>query len=148
MRLLDTIIIIFVGSFLFQYFGLSLIMSNSLSNIENSLGKFYIALIVGVFAVLLEILMRSYHYESFNAKYFAFFFILFVFFIYLHKKQYMIKEKEYLKEMIEHHSMALLTSEQILEKTNDYEVTKLAKNIIQVQKDEIDIMKSLLTKMK
>jgi len=48
--------------------------------------------------------------------------------------------------MIEHHSMALLTSEEILKKTNDYNIAKLAKNIIQTQTDEIRDMRKLLKK--
>jgi uncharacterized protein (DUF305 family) len=48
--------------------------------------------------------------------------------------------------MIEHHSMALFTSEEILKKTNDYNIAKLAKNIIQTQTDEIREMRELLTK--
>ena len=48
--------------------------------------------------------------------------------------------------MIEHHSMALLTSQEILKKTDDYDVSKLAKNIIQTQEDEIKIMRRLLEK--
>jgi len=48
--------------------------------------------------------------------------------------------------MIEHHSMALLTSNKILEKTDDYNIAKLAKNIIQTQQDEIREMKELLQK--
>ena len=47
--------------------------------------------------------------------------------------------------MIEHHSMALLTSNKILEKTDDYNVSKLAKNIIQKQEDEIRDMTRVLT---
>jgi uncharacterized protein (DUF305 family) len=46
--------------------------------------------------------------------------------------------------MIEHHSMGIFTSEEIVNKTNDYNVAKLAKNIIQTQKDEINIMRELL----
>jgi uncharacterized protein (DUF305 family) len=46
--------------------------------------------------------------------------------------------------MIEHHSMALLTSNKILEKTDNYNVSKLAKNIIQKQEDEIRDMKGIL----
>jgi uncharacterized protein (DUF305 family) len=42
--------------------------------------------------------------------------------------------------------MALLTSEEILKKTNDYNVAKLAKNIIQTQTDEIRDMRELLKK--
>jgi uncharacterized protein (DUF305 family) len=49
--------------------------------------------------------------------------------------------------MTEHHSMALLTSKRVLEKTNDYEVAKLAKGIIQKQEDEIREMKQVLSKM-
>ena len=48
--------------------------------------------------------------------------------------------------MIEHHSMALLTSEEILKKTDNYDIAKLAKNIIQTQSDEINTMKNLLIK--
>jgi uncharacterized protein (DUF305 family) len=40
--------------------------------------------------------------------------------------------------------MALLTSEKILEKTDNYNVTKIAKNIIQRQNDEIVFMQGLL----
>jgi len=42
--------------------------------------------------------------------------------------------------------MALLTSEEILKKTNDYNIAKLAKNIIQTQTDEIRDMRKLLKK--
>ena len=49
--------------------------------------------------------------------------------------------------MIEHHSMALLTSEEILKKTDNYDVAKLAKNIIQTQKDEIRVMETLAKKI-
>ena len=48
--------------------------------------------------------------------------------------------------MIEHHSMALFTSQEILKKTNDYNIAKLAKNIIQTQTDEIRDMRELLKK--
>ena len=48
--------------------------------------------------------------------------------------------------MIEHHSMAILTSEEILKKTDKYEVAKLAKNIIQSQSDELITMNDLIKK--
>jgi uncharacterized protein (DUF305 family) len=46
--------------------------------------------------------------------------------------------------MIEHHSMALLTSEQILEKTQSEKIRKLATNIVDTQQAEINYMKQLL----
>jgi uncharacterized protein (DUF305 family) len=44
--------------------------------------------------------------------------------------------------------MALLTSNEILKKTDNYNVSKLAKNIIQKQEDEIRDMKEILNKIK
>jgi uncharacterized protein (DUF305 family) len=46
--------------------------------------------------------------------------------------------------MIEHHSMALLTSEEILQKTSSERVKKLAENIISTQEKEIEYMKQLI----
>jgi uncharacterized protein (DUF305 family) len=56
-----------------------------------------------------------------------------------------INDKEYLDEMIEHHSMALLTSGQILQKTQSERVRKLAENIVSTQEAEIKYMKQLVT---
>jgi uncharacterized protein (DUF305 family) len=42
--------------------------------------------------------------------------------------------------------MALLMSDEILKKTDNYDVTKLAKNIIQTQNDEIKTMTHLINK--
>jgi len=68
-------------------------------------------------------------------------------FVYLYRNQVAIDDKQYLNGMIEHHSMALLTSEEILKKTNNYNIAKLAKNIIQKQQDELREMKGLLGKL-
>jgi uncharacterized protein (DUF305 family) len=46
--------------------------------------------------------------------------------------------------MIEHHSMALLTSNEILQKTSSERVKRLAENIISTQEAEIEYMNNLL----
>jgi uncharacterized protein (DUF305 family) len=69
-----------------------------------------------------------------------------VLFIYLYRKQVAIKDKQYLEGMIEHHSMALLTSKEILKKTDDYNIAKIAKNIIETQENEMKVMRDLLNK--
>jgi uncharacterized protein (DUF305 family) len=48
--------------------------------------------------------------------------------------------------MIEHHSMALLTSEEILQKTKSERVKKLADNIVATQRAEIAYMKQMVLK--
>ena len=146
MRLHHTLLLMFFGSFLFQYYGMSSLMTNSIENITNNYGKLYLSVIMGLFMVLLEIVMHDFSYHIVSFKYYGIFGVLFALFIYGYRKQIAIKDKQYLEEMIEHHSMALLTSSKILEKTNNYHVAKLAKEIIQKQEDEIATMKHLVKK--
>ena len=147
MRILHTLVVMFIGSFIIQYFFMSAIMSNSIENITNSLGKVYLSIIMGLYMMVLEIMMHDHQYGVFSMKYYIMIGCLVGFFIYLYRVQKYITDKEYLKEMIEHHSMALLTSNQILEKTDNYNVSKIAKNIIQKQEDEIRDMKGILTNL-
>ena len=146
MRLTHTMIMMFIGSFLIQYFVMSPIMSYKIENITNSLGKVYLSTLMGLFMILLEIAMHDHQYNVFSVKNYVFVGGLILVFIYLYRTQKYITDKQYLEEMIEHHSMALLTSNRILEKTNDYNVSKLAKSIVQTQMDEIQRMKDMLSK--
>lgn len=148
MRILYTLLIMFIGSFIIHYFIMSTIMVNGMNNITNSLGKVYLSIIIGLYMMIIEIMMRDNHYGVFSIKYYVIVIVLLVVFIYLYRTQKYITDKEYLKEMIEHHSMALLTSNKILEKTDNYNISKIAKNIIQKQEDEIKEMKELLYKLK
>jgi len=146
MRLTHTMIMMFIGSFMIQYFVMSPIMSYKTENITNSLGKVYLSTLMGLFMILLEIAMHDHQYDVFSLKNYVFVGGFILVFIYLYRTQKYVTDKQYLEEMVEHHSMALLTSNRILEKTNDYNVSKLAKNIIQTQTDEIQRMKEMLLK--
>jgi hypothetical protein len=125
---------------------MSLIMSNSVGNITFSVGKFYISVIMALLMGLVEVLMFDLHmYGHFVSLsyYLSLSLALFVF-LYLYRNQMYIYDEDYLKEMIEHHSMALLTSEEILQKTNSERVKKLAENIVSTQEAEINYMNQLL----
>jgi tRNA C32,U32 (ribose-2'-O)-methylase TrmJ len=119
-------------------------MSNYVSNITFSVGKFYMSVIMAMLMGLVEVGMYDYHMSLFSLPYYLSLFIGLSVFIYLYKTQKYIYDEDYLKEMIEHHSMALLTSEEILQKTNSERVKKLAEGIINTQKAEINYMKQLL----
>jgi len=133
------------ASFFIQYIVMSLIMTNVPSNITFSVGKFYISVIMAILMGLVEVSMFDYHMKTLHITYYLSLFIGFAIFLYLYKSQTWIYDDEYLKEMIEHHSMALLTSEEILQKTKSERVKKLADNIVSTQAAEIDYMKRLLT---
>jgi hypothetical protein len=136
-----------IGSFIIQYFVMSAIMTNSYRNITFSLGKFYISVIMALSMGLLEVAMFDFHMKTINT--FIYFCIIFwlIVFIYLYRNQVFIGGKEYLQDMIEHHSMAILTSEEILDKEPSKRVKKLTETILQVQEKEIEYMKQLLKNM-
>jgi len=144
MKISHTMVVMFVGSFLIQYFLMPPIMVNNRAEITNNIGKAYMSVIMALFMVLLEVFMHDHQYHVLSVNLYAILIASLGLFVYLYRKQIAIKDKQYLEGMIEHHSMGILTSEEILKKTDNYDVAKLAKNIIQTQKDEIHIMSEIL----
>ena len=144
MKILHTIIIMFVFSFLIQYFAMPPLMVNSFDNITNNIGKAYLAVIMGLSMVIIEIGMHDMQYGIVSTTKYGFIVGLIALFVYLYRNQVAIKDEEYIKGMIEHHSMAVFMSDEILKKTDNYHIAKLAKNIIQKQQDELREMKEIL----
>ena len=134
----------FLGMFLIQYFISSYIMSNQLGNITNSTGKVYMCIIMGLFMIFLDILLNPMMNVTDNIQLFVGVCGLIIVFIYLYRIQFGVNERNYIKEMIEHHSMALLTSKNILEKTKNPAVVNFATKILLTQEKEIEDMRYLL----
>ena len=132
----NPIIIMFISMFIIQYVFMSYIMTNQVDNITNSFGKVYISIIMG----LLMIIIMSYHYIHHLGIYIA----LLILCIYLYRIQFGINDKNYIREMIEHHSMALLTSKQIIKKTGNNYVADIAQRIINTQESEIQEMRNII----
>ena len=146
MKITHTILIMFVGSFIIQYFLMPPIMVSENAYITNNIGKAYMAVIMGLFMVVLEIMMHDHEHNMLSLNLYAIFIVILALFVYLYRKQVAIDDKQYLEGMIEHHSMGIFTSEEILKKTDNYEVAKIAKNIIQTQNDELRAMRELIDK--
>ena len=144
MELRQSLLIMVLGSFVIQFFIMSTIMTNKTLNIRPSVGKFYMSVVMALLMGLLEVAMYDYHMSSISIFYYLFMGLMTVIFIYLYRNQIYIYDKDYLNEMIEHHSMALLTSEEILQKTESQRVKRLAENIISTQQAEIEYMGKLL----
>jgi len=144
MELTNSLWIMMIGSFIIQFLVMSLIMTNAINNITFSVGKFYISVIMSVLMGLLEVVMFDVHMRTVSFQYYLALFLILSVFVYLYRNQMYIEDNDYLSEMIEHHSMAILTSEEILEKTHSERVKKLAENIIITQEKEIEYMKQML----
>lgn len=132
-----------IASFIIQFFFMSFIMTNSPKNITFSVGKFYMSCIMALIMGLIEVGMYDFHMQHLSVPYYLSLGFCLTIFIYLYRNQMYINDKEYLDEMIEHHSMALLTSGEILQKTQSERVRKLAENIMMTQEAEIKYMKQL-----
>jgi len=133
-----------IGSFIIQMLVMSKIMTNSSENITFSVGKFYMSVIMALLMGLLEVVMYDSHMRVISLYYYLILCFMLSIFIYLYRNQMYIEDKDYLEEMIEHHSMALLTSNEILQKTKSERVKKLAENILTTQEKEIEYMRQLL----
>jgi hypothetical protein len=144
MEIIYSLWFMMIGSFIIEMIFMSSIMTNSYKNITFSVGKFYMSVIMALLMGLLEVFMYDIHMHIISLYYYLFLFFMLSVFIYLYRNQIYIRDKDYLEEMIEHHSMALLTSEEILQKTESERVKKLAENIITTQEKEIDYMKELI----
>ena len=135
----------FFVSFIIQFGFMSLIMTDNFSNITISIGKIYLSLIMAFSMVVLELFMFYLHDKSiYTIIYIILCFVPIIYLIYLYRNQKYIYDNDYLKEMIEHHSMALLTSNNISLKTKNDNVRNLANNIINTQNKEINTMKKLI----
>ena len=119
-------------------------MTNSYKNITFSVGKFYMSVIMALLMGLLEVFMFDMHMRIISLYYYLILFFMLSIFIYLYRNQIYIEDKDYLQEMIEHHSMAILTSEEILQKTQSERIKKLAENILTPQEKEIEYMRQLI----
>ena len=143
MDLLGSVWIMMIGSFIIQYFIMSAIMTNAPTNIRATTGKFYISTIMALLMGILEVGMHDFYMGSFSTIFYLALSFVLIIFVHLYRNQVYIEDKDYLNEMIEHHSMAILTSEEILQKTNSERVKRLAENIIATQRKEIDYMNQL-----
>jgi len=133
-------------SFVLQYYVMSYITTNDLKNITNSLGKIYISSIMAIIMGIFEVGMNDMMIQKITWNYYIILGLILLILVFSYRNQYAITDKEYLKEMIEHHSMAILTSKEILKKTHNNDVKMLASNIVNTQNNEINYMNNLLDK--
>ena len=141
------VIYMLITGFILQYYIMSIITTNSLDNVHNSLGKAYSSAIMAIIMSILEVIMYDLSHKmlTITYSYYIPLFTALITFIWLYRTQIGVNDKQYLNEMVEHHSMALLTSEQIIEKTKDPQVKHLANKILDTQKREIQQMNKIIS---
>ena len=101
-------LIMFIGSFIVQFFIMSYVMTSSYKDVMMNRGKLYMSIFMALWMVLIEILMHNLYNFQFHKILYIPIFILIVLFGIFYRYQIKIDDKQFLKGMIEHHSMALL----------------------------------------
>jgi len=144
MKFLHSVVFMIAASFVVQYFIMSRVTSNDSKNIRFSTGKVYLSFIMAGFMGMIEVLMHDNQYHTFSTHYYLVLGSAIVLFVYLYRNQVGVDEKNFLNEMIEHHSMALLTTNKILEKTSDYKTRRIAMQIRNIQELDINDMNDIL----
>jgi hypothetical protein len=144
MNLKIAVLYMIVTGFITQYFIMSFIMTYDFGNITNNLSKVYLSACMAFIMGILEVLMQDIMHRTISYQYYIPLFICFMGSFWLYRKQFAIRGIDYLKEMIEHHDMALFTSQNLLDKQNiSYNVREFAKRIVNTQSKEIAEMKKL-----
>ena len=149
MKLYLSLLILFVGTFFTQQFVLSAIEMNIPKDASVfNLGKTYKSIFMGTIVTCIFVIMHDHQYNIFSYKYYLTLFIVAIVCVYLYRNQLEIKEEQYLREMNENSSNSILISESILKKTNNFDVARFAKNVIQKSTDEMNIIHDLLYRKK
>jgi hypothetical protein len=119
----------------------------SADHVRFHLNDVYMVLLMVGWMVLLHTAIHYQHMD--NALQILVGSILFnVLIYYLIRTQTFVSDSQYLKGMIPHHSMAILMSEKIRNKTNNPQIQVLANNIIDSQQKEIEIMNNLYLQLR
>lgn len=115
-------------------------MIDTPDDFQLSLNQVYMATHMSAWMLVLEGLMHSMPVWAWVGTFFLLFASAFAV-----RKQLFIYEYQYLRDMVPHHSMAVLTSQHILNKNPSLPIRTLANHILQTQVSEITTMKHLLS---
>ena len=128
-------------------FGLMYLNVYALDHASFSQTRAWMALVMGaaMAIVMLSFMLGMYKDKRINAGIYAASLAVFALALWLVRSQATVDQVSYMKAMIPHHSIAILTSERA--DIRDPRVRKLADEIIAAQRREIDEMKKLVAEL-
>lgn len=128
-------------------FGLMYLNTYALDHVLFSETRFWMAFVMGasMAVIMLSFMLGMYKDRKKNAAIFVGSIVVFFGALYLVRSQQTIGDVAYMKAMIPHHSIAIMTSERA--HIRDPRTRALAKHIIEAQRREIAEMKYLITQI-
>lgn len=130
-----------IGTSMLVMFGLMYLNTYALDHVRWSETRFYMTFIMGaaMAIVMLSFMLGMYRNARVNVAIFAASAVVFALALFLVRSQATVSDRSYMKAMIPHHSIAILTSERA--NISDPRVRELADAIIEAQRSEIEEMK-------
>lgn len=128
-------------------FGLMYLNTYALEHLFWSETRVYMAIVMGatMAVIMLGYMLGMYQNKKLNVAIFAGSALVFALSLWLVRSQATVSEESYMRAMIPHHSIAILTSERA--QISDPRVRKLAKEIIEAQEREIAEMRYLIAEL-
>lgn len=128
-------------------FGLMYLNTYQLDHVVFSETRTYMALVMGatMAVIMLSFMLHMYNNKNVNIAIYVGSLAVFALALYLVRSQTTIEDVSYMKAMIPHHSIAIMTSERA--NIADSRVRELADQIIESQREEIAEMKSLIAEL-
>lgn len=125
-------------------FGLMYLNSYALDHVYWSETRFYMMFLMGAVmaAIMLAFMMGMFRNKTANTAIFAGSLVVFAAALWLVRSQSTVEDVSWMRAMIPHHSIAILTSERA--NISDPRVRELADSIIEAQRKEIAEMKFLI----
>ncbi|MBR9861880.1 MAG: DUF305 domain-containing protein [Rhodobacteraceae bacterium] len=133
-----------VGTSTAIMFGLMYLNTYAADHVFFSETRFYMTIIMGAVmaVVMLTFMLRMFQNKAVNTAIYAGSVLLFAIALWLVRSQETVQDVSWMKAMIPHHSIAILTSERA--EISDPRVRELANSIIEAQRREIGEMKALI----
>jgi uncharacterized protein (DUF305 family) len=133
-----------IGTSTIIMFGLMYLNTYELTDVFFSETRVYMALLMGaaMAITMLAFMLNMHQNRRVNIGIFAGSAVVFVLALWLVRSQTTIEDVSWMKAMIPHHSIAILTSERA--NLSDPRVRELAGQIIESQRREIEEMKALI----
>lgn len=128
-------------------FGLMYLNTYQLDHVQFSETRSYMALVMGatMAVIMLAFMLHMHPRRRVNIAIFLGSAAVFALALWLVRSQTTVEDVSYMKAMIPHHSIAILTSERA--RISDPRVRKLADQIIESQRREIQEMKALIAEL-
>jgi uncharacterized protein (DUF305 family) len=128
-------------------FGLMYLNTYQLDHVFFSETRAYMALVMGatMAIIMLAFMQGMYKKKRVNLAIFAGSIAVFALALWLVRSQATVNEVSWMKAMIPHHSIAILTSERA--NISDPRARELADTIIETQREEIEQMKALISEL-